>query len=190
MRVEERPKPAGADLAGLIAEVAGRDEAALRVLYDRTAAKLLGVVLRIVRDRASAEDVLQDAYLRIWQSAPSYAPETGSPMAWLVAIARNRAIDVVRRRTEVAMPDGEDGEDWLARIADPRDEEAAVLDRKALLSCLAGLDVTHRECIVLAYCEGLSREELAARYAKPVNTVKTWLHRGLAALRLCLDAAA
>ncbi|TGD95909.1 sigma-70 family RNA polymerase sigma factor [Methylobacterium nonmethylotrophicum] len=191
MRLGRRPEIAETNLAVLIAQVARRDEAALRVLYERTAPKLFALTLRIVRDRAMAEDVLQDAYLRIWQSAAGYAPEAGQPMAWLVAIARHRAIDLMRRKGEVPMPvTGDDEEDWLSRIADPRDSEAAFLNRDALLSCLGRLEPAQRDCVVMAYCEGLSREELALRYDRPVNTVKTWLHRGLAALRDCLDAAA
>lgn len=200
VRVEDRlhrvpPGREAADgdaaLAALIAQVADGRQDALRALYDRTAPKLFGVILRIVRDRSAAEDVLQDAYLRVWQNAAGYAPEAGRPMAWLAAIARHRAIDQVRRKGEVPMPASEDDdEDWLARIADPRDSEAAILDRDALLACLGRLEPAQRDCVVLAYCEGLSREELALRYDRPVNTVKTWLHRGLASLRGCLDAAA
>ncbi|MFH6785896.1 MULTISPECIES: sigma-70 family RNA polymerase sigma factor [Methylobacterium] len=196
VRVEDRPHRTppnreAAELAGLIARVAEGREDALRALYDRTAPKLFGLILRIVRDRGAAEDVLQDAYLRVWQSAAGYAPEAGRPMAWLAAIARHRAIDLVRRKGEVPMPVAEDDEeDWLARVADPRDSEAEFLDRDALLACLGRLEPAQRDCVVLAYCEGLSREELALRYDRPVNTVKTWLHRGLAALRGCLDDAA
>lgn len=200
VRVEDRPHRAtpgreaaygDAALAALIGRVADGRQEALRALYDHTAPKLFGVILRIVRDRGAAEDVLQDAYLRVWQGAAGYAPEAGRPMAWLAAIARNRAIDLVRRKGEVPMPVSEDDdEDWLTRIADPRDSEAAFLDRDALLACLGRLEPAQRDCVVLAYCEGLSREELALRYDRPVNTVKTWLHRGLASLRGCLDAAA
>ncbi|GJD49987.1 ECF RNA polymerase sigma factor SigK [Methylobacterium crusticola] len=190
-RVQDRPAgETSDDLPALIAGVAAGRRDALAALYGRTAPKLFGIVLRIVRDRGAAEDVLQDVYLRVWQSAAGYAPEAGRPMAWLASIARHRAIDVVRRRREVAMPSGGDEEDWLQRVADPRDREAEALSREALLYCLARLDPQQRDCVVRAYCEGLSREELAARYDRPVNTVKTWLHRGLAMLRGCLDEAA
>ncbi|TGD99892.1 sigma-70 family RNA polymerase sigma factor [Methylobacterium nonmethylotrophicum] len=177
-------------MADLIARVAAGRQDALRALYERTAPKLFGLILRIVRDRGTAEDVLQDAYLRVWQNAGRYAPEAGRPMAWLAAIARHRAIDLMRQKGEVPMRAGDDEEDWLQRIADPRDREAEFLSRDALLTCLARLDPVQRDCVVRAYCEGLSREELAVRYDRPVNTVKTWLHRGLALLRGCLDEAA
>lgn len=177
-------------LVGLIADIARRDEAALRALYDRTAAKLLGVILRIQADRGMAEDVLQDVFLRVWRNAASYSPEAGRPLAWLCTIARNRAVDGLRRRREVQGPITEDGEDWVERLADPHDSEVAILGRDALRACLGRLEAMHRDCIVLAYCEGQSREDLALRYGRPVSTIKTWLHRGLATLRGCLDGAA
>ncbi|WP_027173602.1 sigma-70 family RNA polymerase sigma factor [Methylobacterium sp. 10] len=179
-----------AALARLIAAVASGNEQALRALYDLTAPKLFGIVLRIQRDRGMAEDVLQDVYLRIWQSAGSFSPEAGRPLSWLCTIARNRAIDGVRRKGEVQGPVSEDGEDWVERLADPHDSEGAILGRDALRTCLSRLDETQRDCIVLAYCEGHSREELAARFERPVNTIKTWLHRGLSALRGCLEGPA
>ncbi|GJE74621.1 sigma-70 family RNA polymerase sigma factor [Methylorubrum suomiense] len=182
----------GADalLASLLARIAGGDEAALRALYDQTAAKLLGIILRIQRDRSLAEDVLQDVYLRIWHAAGSYVPTAGAPLSWLCAIARNRAIDGVRRRSEVTMPSGESGEAYWERLTAPGGGEDAILDRDALVACLSRLDPTQRDCVVLAYCEGWSREELAARYDRPVNTVKTWLHRTLASLKSCLETIA
>ena len=168
----------------------GRGEAAmLAQLYDLTSPKLFGLILRIQRDRSLAEDVLQDVYLRVWQAAGSYAPDAGRPLPWLGAIARNRAIDSVRRKgaAEVQGPALDDGEDWVARLIDPHDDAAAFLDRDALAACLGRLDPAHRDCVVLAYCEGFSREELALRFERPVNTIKTWLHRALAALKTCLE---
>lgn len=179
-----------ATLHRLIAEISGGNEQSLRTLYDLTAPKLFGIVLRIQRDRSAAEDVLQDVYLRVWQNAGSFSSESGRPITWLCAIARNRAIDVVRRKGEVQGPVSEDGEDWVERLADPHDSEGAILGRDALRACLGVLDKPQRDCVVLAYCEGYSREELAARYDRPVNTIKTWLHRGLSSLRGCLEAQA
>jgi RNA polymerase sigma-70 factor (ECF subfamily) len=176
-------------LSALIASTAGGDRRAFKALYDATAPKLFGIVLRIVRDRAVAEEVLQDAFLRVWQNAGSYAPDAGQPLTWLAAIARYRAIDVVRQRRETPVRGGEEEEDWIAGIMDPNDGEAQLIDRDRLRHCLARLDEMQRACLVLAYCDGYSREELASRFARPVNTIKTWLHRGLASLRGCLDEA-
>lgn len=176
-------------LRNLLAEAGRGDAVALAQLYDLTSPKLFGVILRIQRDRGLAEDVLQDAYLRIWQAAGRYDPATGRPLPWLCAIARNRAIDGLRRKgtAEVQGPAGDEGEDWVARLMDPHDDATAFMDRDALSACLGRLEPMHRDCVVLAYCEGYSREELALRYDRPVNTIKTWLHRALAALRSCLE---
>ena len=176
-----------ATLTRMLRAVAEGDADALRTLYDLTAPKLHGVILRIQRDRSVAEDVLQDVYLRVWQAAGSYAPESGRPLTWLCTIARNRAIDGIRRRGEIQGPEREDGEDWVERLIDPHDTEAAIVGRDALAACLGRLDAAQRACVVLAYCEGWSREELAQRYDRPVNTIKTWLHRSLSALKGCLE---
>ncbi|WP_375460766.1 sigma-70 family RNA polymerase sigma factor [uncultured Enterovirga sp.] len=178
--------PPSPDLAQLIAATARGERAAFERLYGLTAAKLLGVAFRIVRDRSVAEDVVQDSYLKIWQGAGSYSVEAGRPMTWLITIARNRAIDVVRRRREVAAPETEDGFDWLEGVPEPRDRETEFLDADRLTVCLGRLEATHRRCLLEAYYMGYSREELSERFARPVNTIKTWLHRSAHALRACL----
>lgn len=181
-------RPDDSQLADLLAAVARRDRAAFRDLYGRTCAKLLGVALRIVRDRSVAEDVVQDAYVRVWQAAASFDPRAGRPMTWLLAIARHRAIDVIRQRRETVQSRDADDPDPLDAIPDPRDREAEYVEADRLRLCLDRLDPTQRDCFLDAYREGFSREELARRYDRPVNTIKTWLHRSAAALRTCLDA--
>jgi RNA polymerase sigma factor (sigma-70 family) len=175
------------ELSSLLSAVGRRDRAAFKRLYESSSPKLFGIVLRIVKDRAAAEEVLQDAFLRIWEHAGSYAAEVGSAWAWINAIARNRAIDVIRQRKSVSYPEASESVDWFERIAEPRDREADVINNASLRACLERIDTQARDCVLLAYYEGLSREELAKRYAAPVNTVKTWLHRSLANLRACLD---
>lgn len=175
------------DLAALIAATARGERESFRRLYGLTSAKLLGVAFRILRDRSMAEDVVQDVYLKVWQGAGSYSAEAGRPMTWLITIARNRAIDVVRRRREVAAPETEEGLDWFETVAEPRDRETEFLDSDRLRVCLGRLDATQRRCLLEAYYMGYSREELAERFARPVNTIKTWLHRSAHALRACLD---
>lgn len=176
------------DEIGLLIVAAARGErAALRRIYDATSAKLLGVAVRITRSRAEAEDVLQDVYLRVWTSAGSFSPEAGGGMGWLVSVARNRAIDLVRSKKAAATDAQETN--WFDTLAADRNIEGDIMDRKALVNCLAALDATARDMVVLAYVEGLSREELAERFAMPVNTVKTRLHRGLSALKTCMDGS-
>ncbi|MGH1587158.1 sigma-70 family RNA polymerase sigma factor [Methylobacterium phyllosphaerae] len=174
-----------ADLARLIAGVARGERAALQALYEATAPKLLGIILRILKDRAAAEDTLQEVFVRIWQRAGSYDPLAGPPLVWLVAIARHRAIDRLRQDRSARLTQAEDG--WFERLADTSDSEADLARRDALAQCLDQVAMPQRDCLVLAYCEGWSREELAARFDRPVNTIKTWLRRGLLSLRTCLE---
>ena len=180
-----------AELADLLRAVAREDRAAYKRLYEQAGPKLFGIVLRITRNRSAAEDILQDVFLRIWQNAHSFSPDAGPPMAWLSSIARNRAIDVLRQKTFVSVAsDNEDETDWFERIADPRDLEDEMMNIAALRHCLGQIEEPARICVLLAYYEGYSREELAERYGKPVNTIKTWLHRSLAVLKDCLEGAA
>jgi len=169
----------------LLRRVAGQDRAAYRALYDTTAAKLFGVALRICRERSLAEEAFQEAFIGIWRTAADFDPARGSALAWMAGVTRNRALDLLRKRGRGDRPVAADA---LERLM----TEAAVLrtdqaDLDALLQCLERLDATPREAVVLAYCEGLSREELAARLGAPVNTVKTWLRRALLTLRGCLE---
>ena len=176
------------DLDRLLARIAQRDRPAFQNLYRLTAAKLLGVIIRIVRDRSRAEDILQEVYLRVWEKAASFDPGAGKPMTWLITVARNRAIDVARQRVETTVgSEDETSPDWLAGIADPRDEGLVFETAAELRRCLARLDGQQRQVLLEAYYFGMSREELATRYARPVNTIKTWLHRSATSLRACLE---
>ncbi|MCG6122473.1 MAG: sigma-70 family RNA polymerase sigma factor [Microvirga sp.] len=176
------------DLAETLAAVAEGDLDAYRRLYDQTSAKLFGVIRGILRNEARAEEALQEVYLRIWRNAGSYSPEIARPMTWMITIARNRAIDFARQRVEATIAPDDDGGDWLDSVADPRNDTEAVVARESLRRCLGVLDESQRDCIVAAYCGGYSREELATRFERPVNTIKTWLQRGLTSLRNCLGS--
>jgi len=172
-------------LDALIAATAAGDRRAFGELYQRTSAKLYGVILRILPEGNRAEDVLQDVYVRIWHAAQSYDLARGRPITWLAAIARNRALDVVRQgmsagRRRIVDIDPEE----LAGIVDERPDSGEVA---ALRQCLEGLNPEHRDCIILAYVDGASREELAERFSRPVGTIKSWISRGLVALRGCLS---
>lgn len=176
-----------AELVRLLAAVGRRDRTAFRQLYECVAPKLFAILLRILRNRSTAEEVLQDVFLKIWENAERFSAETGPAMGWLVSIARNRAIDVLRSKNP-AEPFGQtDQVDPFANIAAPGDSESEMLNIAALRRCLGVIDQPTRSCILLAYYEGYSREELARRFGRPVNTIKTWLHRGLAALQTCLE---
>ncbi len=177
------------DLEGLLAAVAQRDRASFRRLYDLTSPKLFATILRIIRSKPAAEEVLQDVYLRVWQNADSYSPSTAPARVWLNSIARNRAIDVLRQRSFVSVNSAEDGSDRYESISEDRDREADMVNNASLRRCLETIDEQARACILLAYYEGYSRDELARRYDRPVNTIKTWLHRSLTTLRTCLDGS-
>ncbi|CAA2143891.1 sigma-70 family RNA polymerase sigma factor [Hyphomicrobium sp. ghe19] len=176
------------DISALLQRVARQDRAAFAEVYAATSAKLYGIILRILRRRDIADEVLQEVYVKIWERSADFRPERASPIAWMAAIARNRALDEARRKLPVSIEDHPEVQDF------PSDAEtglAAVMrgeDSKRLADCLARLEADRRQMVVLAYCEGLSREELAATYDQPVNTIKTWLRRSLAQLKGCLSS--
>lgn len=176
-----------AELVSLLGDVAQGDRRAFAILFERTAAKLNASARRILRSEAAAEDAVQDAYMRIWRRAGDYDPAIASPIAWMTTIARHAAIDMVRRGAERVSAAGEmiDAE-ILDRLADPAtgDEQVATADQ--LRSCLERLETDRRGMILLAYCYGWSREELADRFGRPVATVKTILRRSLIVLKECL----
>jgi RNA polymerase sigma-70 factor, ECF subfamily len=178
-------QPSALLLQRLIRDTAGRDRAAFAALYASTAAKLFGVALRILRRRELAEEALQESFVAVWQRAGDYDPARGSAIGRLVTIVRHSAIDQLRRGA--ARPDsGSMPEEALLRLAAPgRADSRAEL--RALQRCLDELDQEPRRAVLLAYCYGLTREELAARLGVPVGTVKSWLRRSLERLQKCLE---
>ena len=175
------------ELITLIGATARSDRGAFATLYQRTAPKLLAILLRILRSKAAAEDALQDVFLKIWQNASSFSPEAGPPMGWLISIARNRAINILRAGIGGA---GRIGGHGFVRQACRSQRWRSANGRPFRIATLLGtLEEPARNCILLAYYEGYSREELARRFDRPVGTIKTWLHRNLAVLKSCLEAA-
>jgi RNA polymerase sigma-70 factor (ECF subfamily) len=181
-------KPTAVDLADLLARVAARDREAFAAVYKATSAKLWGIVVRILPRRDIAEDVLQDVYVRIWERAVSFDPAKASPITWMATIARNRAIDEVRRKSTVSIEDTPESLEVEQDAPSPLDSTQMSEDLRRLQQCLQGLDPERREIVLLAYYNGLSRDELAKRFSHPVATIKTWLHRSLAQLRKCLGS--
>lgn len=175
-------------LEALLASIADGDRPAFRKLYDAAGPKLYGIVVRICRDHGIAQDVLQDAFLKIWTKAASYDANQARPITWLVSIARNTAIDAIRRSREIPLGMDDEGRSVIDSFGQAT-SGADPAELLALRRCLDGLERSQQECLLLAYCAGHSREELATRFSAPVGTIKTWLHRGLARLRACLDPA-
>jgi len=176
------------DLAALLQLVASGDRNALAELYSRTSAQLLGIVVRMLQRRDAAEEVLHDAFLRIWHSAPSFSVARGTPMSWMTAIVRNVALDRLRRqKREVALEDLPGYDEQADESPSPFQQMAASIEGRALARCLGELEAEQRGCLLLAYYHGLSHDELAQRLQRPLGTVKSWIRRSLVRLRQCLE---
>lgn len=174
------------DLADVLRRVAQRDREAFDILYRATSAKLYGIVLRILARRSLAEETLQDVYVRIWERAGDFDAARASPITWMAIIARNRALDELRRARVMPVSPLPEGFDMPEDVASALDRLEQSDRLKALLACLAGLEGEKREVVLLAYYRGCSRDMLAQRFNRPVATIKTWLHRSLLQLRACL----
>lgn len=161
---------------GLLAAVALGDRAAFRQLYDRTAPRLYAIALRMARRPDLAEDAMQDAYLRIWRAAQRFDASRGAALAWMTTILRNAVLD--RLPAERSYDDVADVE-----IAVPPAEPGEV----RLNHCLARLPEATRQAVLLVYYDGLTHTEVAERLAVPLGTAKSWLRRGIEALRTCLE---
>jgi RNA polymerase sigma-70 factor, ECF subfamily len=174
------------DVTKLIVRVSMKDRGAFDLLYRQTSAKLFGVCVRILNDRAEAEEALQEVFVKIWTKADRFAASDLSPISWLAAIARNHAIDRLRARK----PSSEDLDEALG-VADPApDPEAAALasgEGERVHRCLEELEKDRAEAVRRAYLRGESYAELAERYSVPLNTMRTWLRRSLIKLRECLE---
>lgn len=173
-------------LNALLHRVALKDRDAFAELYQATSAKLYGTVLRILGHTGWADDVIQEAYVTIWQKAAQFDAGRASPITWMVTIARNGAIDELRKQPAARM----EREDALAQTTsdEPTAQErlAHEHDAQQLYACLEELEQERQAMVRLAYLDGWSRADLAAHFGQPVNTVKTWLHRALKQLKGCL----
>lgn len=176
-----------ADIESWLAKLPLGDRAAFNALYDATSAKLFGVILRVLKDRAASEEVLQEVFVKIWRNAARYQANGLSPMSWLITIARNAALDRLRKRKSAAAEASETLEDTLADPA-PGPEALAIqaAGRAALVACFGELDEDRSAAVRGAYLDGLSYAELAERHDVPLNTMRTWLRRSLIKLRECL----
>jgi len=176
-----------AELVWLLAAVAKGDRAAFERLYGATRAKLYGVLLRILGTPAMAEGVMQESYLRVWKTAGTFDPTAASPITWMVAMARNRAIDIVRKRGDESVNDAQDALAGATDTPPPLARREMTDELRRLLSCLGKLDPEKQRIVLLAYYSGWSREQLAQKLDIPVNTIKTWLRRSLLEIRECMD---
>jgi RNA polymerase sigma factor (sigma-70 family) len=185
------------ELAQLLARSGLGDRAAFAQLYERSSSHLFAVVLRIQRDRALAEELLQEIYVAVWKAASGFDAARSQPLTWLTAIARNRAIDSLRRAgTQPQTRSSSVHDDDEAVDEGPRDDGPGPLDllqrasdARELSRCMQDLSPPQRQSVALAFFDGLSHAEVAQRLSQPLGTVKSWVRRALASLKNCLERA-
>ena len=176
----EASGPAVDEYAELLVATAAGDRVAFRALHDRVTPILFRVCTRLARDRELAHEGLQEVMVRIWQKSHLFDPTKGTALGWMVTVTRNCMFNMIDQRAHLSL------DDELVQSL----EQPAVTDAGTAMDisrCLVALSEKYRECVVLIYHFGLSYEEMASRMRVPVNTVKTWVHRSVEQLRLCLD---
>lgn len=186
--IEKDPSDLSDELiGGWLEDVSGGDRRALALLYDQVSTRLFGLQLRILNNRALAEEALQETFVKVWKNSGTYSPDKGTPMAWLNTLARFQAIDM--RRRELVRHGGDFGkrstldvDSLVTKMPQAQDQ----LAQTELLSlCLARLRPDVQTCIVAVYCEGYTQEEISTSTGHPLGTVKSWILRGLKSLREC-----
>lgn len=176
------------ELEQLLALSSEGDQSAFSELYLRTSAHLYAVLRRILKVESIAEEALQETYVKIWNNAHTYKQELGAPITWMNSVARYHALDLLRRRQtredleSEYVPDHPGHEFVTQHLLDDQ-----LASREVLTVCLDRLDDSAKSCIVQAYCEGYSQEELSQQKKAPLGTVKSWIRRGLLALKECID---
>lgn len=178
-----------AELLPLLHRSARGDQSAFHRLYELTSGRLYAVALRLMRRTDLADEVMQEAYVRIWHNAGEYISDRGTVSTWMVSILRYRAIDRLRKlKREQIM---EDADDYVDQLTDdgmgPLQYIDAAADKKMLHGCLEELVETQKHSIALAFFDGLTHEQLSKHLNAPLGTVKSWIRRGLMLLRQCLD---
>ena len=184
------PPQSGSDLDALLCLVGRGDSDAFAAFYDRTRARVYGLILRLLRAPGYSEETTQEVYLQVWRSAAQFDPAAGSALAWLMTLAHRRAVDRVRSEEAATRRDlrygaasGEPSADVVVDTAIQRDEARQVAD------CLQSLTDLQRECIELAYYRGLTYAEVSRQLAATLPTVKSRMRDALRGLRTCLGVS-
>lgn len=175
------------DLDALLRRVAHHDSEAFAALYDATRSRVYGMVSRVLRDRGYSEETTQDVYLQVWRTAESYDPASGSALAWLLTLAHRRAVDRVRSEQAASQRDSRYGAATIERDTDHViDAVLSGEERQRVTACLNGLTGVQRECIELAYYQGLTYVQVSERLSANLATVKSRMRDALRGLRNCL----
>ena len=163
------------------------DTAAFSGLYRLTSPQLFGLALRILRRRDWAEEAVQECFVTIWRRAKDYRPDLGPALPWITVILRNKCLDRLRREKPLQPLDESAAAERPDEGPSPLEGTLAADDARRLKGCVDQLEDDQRKSILLAYYEGLTHEQLAARLAAPLGTVKSWIRRGLQRLKRCLE---
>jgi RNA polymerase sigma-70 factor (ECF subfamily) len=178
------------DLDALLRRVAQRDVEAFAAFYDGTRARVFGLVTRVLRDPGYSEETTQDVYLQVWRNADNYNPAAGTPLAWLMTLAHRRAVDRVRSEQAATQRESRYG---VANVEVPADRVAEAVisndERRQVTVCLDSLTDAQRECIQLAYYEGLTYVQVSERLAANLATIKSRMRDAIRGLRKCLGAS-
>lgn len=179
-----------ADLGELLRQVARQDVDAFAAFYDLTRARVFGLVTRVLRDTGYSEETLQEIYLQVWRSADSYDPTAGSPLAWLMTLAHRRAVDRVRSEQAASQRESRYG---AANVDVPSDSVADSIisddERRQVTDCLGSLTDAQRQCIQLAYYDGLTYAQVSERLSANLATIKSRMRDAIRGLRKCLGTA-
>ena len=179
-----------ADLDALLRRVAQKDVEAFAAFYDDTRARVFGLVVRVLRDPGYSEETTQDIYLQVWRGAEGYNPSAGSPLAWLMTLAHRRAVDRVRSEQAASQRESRYGAATVDTPADRVAEEVIQLDeQQQVTACLDSLTDPQRECIRLAYYEGLTYVQVSELLAANLATIKSRMRDGIRGLRKCLGVS-
>ena len=165
---------------------AAGDRAALRVIYEAEAPRMLGVALRLMRRRSLAEEAVHDAFLQVWQRASSFDSTRGEARTWIYAVLRNRAINILRGENRTDLVEDFESLGLVSDLESPETLVSRLSDESALKRCLETLEPVRRQAILLAYMHGLSHGELAGHLGVPLGTLKSWIRRALLSLRECM----
>lgn len=176
-----------AQLIDLLQKIAQADETAYRQFYEFTSPRIYGITLRMLKRRDWAEDVTQEAYVRVWYHAGEYHNGRGAPLTWLISIARNLAIDKLRSQAVRDADDTQEPDALMSALPGPFNASMDTQTQLLLQGCMGELSEAQRTSIFLSFFEGLSHQQITTRLGEPLGTIKSRVRRGLQSLRRCLE---